>query len=71
MNNTKKILFSISVVTAILLTGCAISTNSSKQEVVQSKTILETYSNIALDSYTTALNDAKNLQVAINEFSTI
>ena len=66
----KKILLSVSVVTAILLAGCTTSTNNtSKQEVVHSKTILEAYSNIALDNYTDALNDAKNLQTAINEFA--
>ena len=66
----KKILLSVSVVTAILLAGCTTSTNNtSKQEVVHSKTILEAYSNIALDNYTDALNDAKNLQTAINELA--
>ncbi len=70
MKNTKKLLISLSVVTAIALTGCVMESNTTtKQEVVMSKTILEAYSNIALDSYSTALNDAKDLEKAIEEFS--
>ena len=70
MNNTKKLLISLSVVTAIALTGCVTESNTgTKQEVVKSKTILEAYSNIALDSYTNALNDAKALEKAIENFA--
>ncbi|WP_428024458.1 imelysin family protein [Arcobacter sp.] len=70
MNYSKKLLISLSVVTAIALTGCTTNTNTTqKQEIVKSKTILEAYSNIALDSYSTALNDAKELEKAIEEFS--
>ncbi len=70
MYYSKKLLISLSVVTAIALTGCTTNTNTTqKQEIVKSKTILEAYSNIALDSYSTALNDAKELEKAIEEFS--
>lgn len=70
MKNTKKLLISLSVVTAIALTGCVMESNTAtKQEVAQSKTILEAYSNIALDSYSTALNDANDLTKAIEKFA--
>ncbi len=72
MNHTKKLLVSLSVVTAIALTGCATGTNTAStpnKEVVKSNTILEAYANIALDSYTNALNDAKALEKAINKFA--
>jgi len=71
MNRTKKILLSVSVVTAFALTGCTVgaSSNNTTKEMTQSKTILEAYSNIALDTYTNALNDAQALDKAVDEFA--
>jgi len=71
MNRTKKILLSVSVVAAFALTGCTVgaSSNNTTKEMTQSKTILEAYSNIALDTYTNALSDAQALDKAIDEFA--
>ncbi|WP_419763734.1 MAG: imelysin family protein [Arcobacter sp.] len=70
MNYTKKLLLGASVVTALALSGCVMDTTStSKQEMSKSNTILEAYSNIALDSYASALTDAKDLEKSIAQFA--
>ena len=63
-------LVSLSLVTAMALTSSATENKqSNKTEQVAVKSILESYSNIALDNYTNALNDAKALKVAIDNFA--
>ena len=70
IKETKKILVTLSVVSAIALTGCTTSSNSiQKNELTKTNTILEAYSNIALANYSDALNDAKSLNLAINNFA--
>uniref|UniRef100_UPI0040478331 imelysin family protein n=2 Tax=Aliarcobacter sp. TaxID=2321116 RepID=UPI0040478331 len=70
VNFTKKVLVSLSVVTAVALTGCATTkTGTSNTEVVKGVSVLEAYANIALANYTDALNDAKSLKNAIDIFS--
>ena len=70
MNFSKKVLVSLSLVTAMALTSSATENKqSNKTEQVAVKSILESYSNIALDNYTNALNDAKALKVAIDNFA--
>ena len=70
IKETKKILVTLSVVSAIALTGCTTSSNSiQKNELRKTNTILEAYSNIALANYSDALNDAKSLNLAINNFA--
>ena len=70
MNFSKKVLVSLSLVTAMALTSSASENKqSNKTEQVAVKSILESYSNIALDNYTNALNDAKALKVAIDNFA--
>ena len=69
--NTRKLIISISAVAALSLTGCVVSNNNTatNSQINQNNTILESYSAIALDNYTDALNDAKNLEIAINNFA--
>ena len=69
--NTRKFIISISAVAALSLTGCVVSNNNTatNTQINQNNTILESYSAIALDNYTDALNDAKNLEIAINNFA--
>ncbi len=69
--NTRKLIISISAVAALSLTGCVVSNNNTatNSQINQNNTILESYSAIALDNYTDALNDAKNLETAINNFA--
>lgn len=70
MNFSKKVLVSLSLVTAMALTSSASENKqSNKTEQVAVKSILESYSNIALDNYSNALNDAKALKVAIDNFA--
>ena len=70
MNFSKKVLVSLSLVTAMALTSSATENKQSKKtEQVAVKSILESYSNIALDNYTNTLNDAKALKVAIDNFA--
>ena len=71
IKSTKKVLLSVSIVASIALTSYA-ATNSNevkKIEVEKQASILEAYANIALDNYTNALKDAKNLKVAIDKFA--
>ena len=70
LNLTKKVVVSLSVVTAIVLTGCtSIQSGSEKKEVVKTNSVLEAYSNIALANYSDSLKDAQALKVAIDTFA--
>ncbi|MFX4232035.1 imelysin family protein [Aliarcobacter butzleri] len=71
IKSTKKILLSVSVVASLALTSYAATNNNEvkKVEVAKQASILEAYANIALDNYTNALKDAKNLKVAIDKFA--
>ena len=67
---SKKILTSLSFVAVMALSSSADTNkevNSLKNERVNS--ILDSYSDVALYSYTNALNDAKALKIAIDEFA--
>lgn len=62
---------SVSIATALMLSGCAVSNSGGKMEVkkeVADVNLLTTYANIALVNYTDALNDAIRLQMSINSF---
>ncbi len=68
----KKLIISLSI-SASLALGAAASENKNNTKIIQTKnssSFLESYANIALDNYTQALNDAKLLQKAINDFAT-
>ncbi len=73
MSKTKLIAASISLAAALAFTGC--STTSSNVETTKSmemkkvSPILESYAKIANQNYTDALNGAKYLQKAINDFA--
>lgn len=70
LNNVKKALLSVSVVTAIALTGCTASDNqTAKTEISSTQSVLNSYANIALANYTDTLNDAKALKNAIDNFA--
>lgn len=70
LNFSKKVMVSLSVVTAIALTGCTPSQNGSeKQELTKANSVLYAYANIALANYSDALKDAKVLKDAIDEFA--
>lgn len=70
LNFSKKVVVSLSVVTAIAVTGCTASNlESTKQELTKSNTILDAYSNIAFANYSDALKDAKSLKTAIDTFA--
>jgi putative iron-regulated protein len=70
---TKKVLVSLSVVTAIALCANAASNtehvNSQKSTLVKVNPILDAYANIALANYGDTLKDAKSLKTAINTFA--
>ncbi len=67
---TKKVVISLSVVTAIALTGCTSSqVGSEKKEVAKTNSVLEAYSNIALANYSDTLKDAEALKVSIDTFA--
>ncbi len=66
MDFSKKILISLSLITSIALYSNA-DTNTNIQ--VNTSAILDAYSNIALDTYTKTLDDAKALKVAIDNFA--
>ena len=71
--NTRKLALSISIVTAITLTGCIASSTSMetmKVENINKASFLSAYSKIALSNYSDALNDAKMLKKAIDAFAT-
>jgi putative iron-regulated protein len=70
LNLTKKVVVSLSVVTAIVLTGCtSTQSGSEKKEVVKTNSVLEAYSNIALANYSDSLKDAQALKVSIDTFA--
>ncbi|MCG3673011.1 imelysin [Aliarcobacter butzleri] len=71
IKSTKKVLLSVSVVASLALTSYAATNNNEvkKVEVAKQASILEAYANIALDNYTNALKDAKNLKVVIDKFA--
>jgi putative iron-regulated protein len=70
INLTKKVLLSLSLVTALAISSNAASNaQTSKSEVVNSTSILDAYTNIALANYSDALKDAKSLKMAIDTFS--
>ncbi len=70
INLTKKVLLSLSLVTALAISSNAASNaQTSKSEVVNSTSILDAYANIALANYSDALKDAKSLKMAIDTFS--
>ena len=70
LNLTKKVVVSLSVVTAIVLTGCtSTQSGSEKKEVVKTNSVLEAYSNIALANYSDTLKDAEALKVSIDTFA--
>lgn len=70
LNFSKKVVISLSVVTAIALTGCTPSqSGNEKQELTKANSVLDAYANIALANYSDALKDAKTLKVAIDEFA--
>ncbi|MFY4804748.1 imelysin, partial [Aliarcobacter butzleri] len=64
-------LLSASAVASPALTSHAAANSSEvkKVEVAKQASILEAYANIALDNYTNALKEAKNLKVAIDKFA--
>jgi putative iron-regulated protein len=67
---TKKVLFSLSVVTAVALSATTVSANeTTKSQVSQSKSVLQAYSDIALATYSDTLKDAKSLKMAIDTFA--
>ena len=70
---TKKVLVSLSVVTAIALCANAASNtehvNSQKSTLAKVNPILDAYANIALANYGDALKDAKSLKTAIDTFA--
>lgn len=70
MNLTKKVIVSLSFVTALALGVNAATKNNetAKAEVAMMKTILESYADIALSNYTDTLKDAQSLKVAIDKF---
>lgn len=66
----KKMIISLSIVTAIALSSSANSQiTNEKQELTKAKSVLEAYSNVALVSYSEALNSAKSLKLAIDKFA--
>ena len=71
IKSTKKVLLSVCVVASLALTSYAATNNNEvkKVEVAKQASILEAYANIALDNYTNALKDAKNLKVVIDKFA--
>jgi putative iron-regulated protein len=67
---SKKVLVSLSVVTAVALTSCAASENGvQKKEVTKNNSFLNAYADIALANYTDTLNDAISLKNAIDIFA--
>ena len=70
INLTKKVLVSLSIVTAVAISANAASNEkTSKTEVSKSASILDAYANIALANYNDALKDAKSLKTAIDAFA--
>ena len=70
LNFSKKVIVSLSVVTAIALSCSAQSKNENqKQELTQTNLFLSAYANMAYDVYSDTLKDAQALKVAIDKFA--
>ncbi len=70
LNFGKKMIISLSVVTAIALSSSANSqTTNEKQELSKAKSVLDAYTNVALASYSETLDNAKALKIAIDKFA--
>jgi len=73
MNKTKLITASISFAAALAFAGCSTTTENAQTASVKvenkSELVLNTYAKIAYDNYSDALQDAKALQVAIDNFT--
>lgn len=70
LNFSKKVIVSLSVVTAIALNcGADTQTSNNKQEVVESNSFLNAYANIAYDVYSDTLKAAQALKDAIDKFA--
>ena len=70
LNFGKKMIISLSVVTAIALSSSANSQiTNEKQELSSTKSVLDAYTNVALASYSETLGNAKALKIAIDKFA--
>ena len=71
MIKTKLLATSIGITVALALSGCATSQNMDTTSKMEMKTspILSAYVKIAQTNYSDALNDAKALELAINDFA--
>lgn len=71
LSKTKLLLSSLGLAGTLMLGGCAQDQGrmTHPTENAKSKSFLETYADIALDSYSVALRDAKELQTAIDAFA--
>ena len=69
MRFTNKLLVSLSLAASLAISSGAVSSkNETTSNVSKNLSFLESYSNIALDNYTDALKDAKNLKISIDKF---
>ena len=69
MRFTNKLLVSLSIAASLAISsGAVTSKNETTSNVSKNLSFLESYSNIALDNYTDALKDAKNLKISIDKF---
>lgn len=69
MRFTNKLLVSLSIAASLAISSGAVSSkNETTSNVSKNLSFLESYSNIALDNYTDALKDAKNLKIFIDKF---
>ena len=69
MRFTNKLLVSLSLAASLAISsGATTSKNETTSNISKNLTFLESYSNIALDNYTDALKDAKNLKISIDKF---
>ncbi|MGJ0364092.1 imelysin [Aliarcobacter cryaerophilus] len=69
MRFTNKLLVSLSIAASLAISSDAVSSkNETSSNVSKNLSFLESYSNIALDNYTDALKDAKNLKISIDKF---
>jgi len=71
LSKTKLLLSSLGLATVISLSGCAAGSAHKMDgaKCMKAKSVLGTYANIAHANYADALNDAKELQTAINAFA--
>ena len=68
MRFTNKLLVSLSIAASLAISSGAVSSkNETTSNVSKNLSFLESYSNIALDNYTDALKDAKNLKISISK----